>query len=110
MVQTRHSFLFFSRGFQVLSRLVATELTPLQLLQNLHVEGCSEPEERSTERTLGLMRKTDTVCKDLVFERFSSPLQPDYLQRQKLQICTSDANSERKNARPRALSLIRATA
>ena len=27
-------------------------------------------EECMTEKALGLMRKTDTVCKDLVFERF----------------------------------------
>ena len=77
---------------------------------SLQLNSRSGMEECMTEKALGLMRKTDTVCKNLVFERFSSPLQPDYLQRQKFQICTSDANSERKNARPRALSLIRATA
>src|SRR5436309_15648090 len=64
---------------------------------SLQLNSRSGMEECMTEKALGLMRKTDTVCKDLVFERFSSPLQPDYLQRQKFQICTSDANSERKN-------------
>src|SRR5437764_13842786 len=69
---------------------------------SLQLNRRSGMEEYMTEKALDLMMKTDTICKDLVFVRFWSALQPNYLQRQNFQICTSGANLERKYAGPRS--------